>query len=202
MSLIIPDGFGQVIHSLTLSGDPEPMAVTFGVESAGADAANASTIAQGLHNAFFDAFDALLPTVYSLLQTEVRFNVGGSADLVVGIHVEPKTFLNSTPPVPQNSAYILQKRTNLSGRRNRGRLYLPGVGEVLVDAAGKMSATAITGVNGDAAGWLNAIKTTVTGITNMVVLHSTGISGAPPPTIVQQLLLDPILGTQRRRLRK
>jgi hypothetical protein len=40
-------------------------------------------------------------------------------------------------------------------------------------------------------------------VENMVILHS-GLQtpGFPPPTLVQQLLCDPIVATQRGRLRK
>jgi hypothetical protein len=80
-------------------------------------------------------------------------------------------------------------------------MYLPGVNDVLVDDKGLMSGTAVNGVNAAADLFLLGIAATV-GVERMVILHTKPIGPVVDvPTPVTTLLLDPILATQRRRLR-
>jgi hypothetical protein len=48
--------------------------------------------------------------------------------------------------------------------------------------------------------WLQQIQG-LTAVADMVILHSTGVSTAPPPTVVTSLVVDPVISTQRKRLR-
>jgi hypothetical protein len=202
MPLIIPDGFGQVIHQLQLVGDPEPMAVTYGVQIDSGGVIDAPGMANSLHDAFWDALGAQLNGSYTLFSTEVKWRGAAAADLSVVVHVEPKLGTATGAALPQNVAGLVKKLTATSGRRNRGRFYLPGLREGEVSDTGQVNSGSVTGINGVLATWLGKFGTLMSQIDAMVILHNTGISGAPAPTAVTQLLLDPVVATQRRRLRK
>lgn len=104
----------------------------------------------------------------------------------------------NVPFLPQNNACLVQKRTGLAGRANRGRMYFPYI----------LSETDVSDVGAIAAGSLATTQTAMTNILtdlngaavnrDMVILHSAGVA-APP--VVTQLLVSPTIATQRRRLR-
>ncbi len=119
----------------------------------------------------------------------------------IGVYVNNIPMTNAGSFLPQNCAFLLHKRSGLGGRKNRGRMYLPGVNEALVDDKGLMSTTAINGVNAAAAATLADIIA-IEGVERMVILHTQPLGPVGTvPTPVTTLLLDPVLGTQRRRLR-
>ncbi len=202
MTLIIPEGFGHVTHQLRLAGDPEPMAVTYGVAIDAGGVTNAATLLDELHEAFHAAFTGSLPLSWTLYQTELKWNDDVVADLRIAIHVEPKAMSAAGAALPQNVAGLVHKLSSQAGRRNRGRFFLPGLREGEVSDTGQITTNSITGINAALATWLNKINTLMSQVDGMVILHSTGITGAGPPTLVTQLLIDPVVATQRRRLRK
>jgi hypothetical protein len=202
MTLIIPAGFGQVIHQLRLAGDPEPMAVTYGIAVTATGVSDPAGMANTLHDAFWDALGAQLNGAYTLFSTEVKWRDEPLADLSIVVNVEPKVGTATGAALPQNVAGLVQKRTQSSGRRNRGRFYLPGLREGEVSDTGQISSGSLVGINGVLASWLAKFGATLTNVEDMVILHNLGVSPAAGPTIVTQLLLDPVVATQRRRLRK
>jgi hypothetical protein len=202
MPLIIPAGFGQVLHQLRLAGDPEPMAVTYGVAIDAGGVTNAAALGDELHEAFYAAVKDQLPTTWTLYQTELKWRDVGVADLMVQIHVEPKAMVAAGAALPQNVAGLIHKLSASAGRRNRGRFYLPGLREGEVSDTGLVNSGSVTGINNALATWLAKFGALIGQVDAMVILHSTGISGAPTPTPVTQLLIDAKVATQRRRLRK
>jgi hypothetical protein len=201
MPLDIPVGFAHVIHSMTLTGDAEPMAVTFGIELQPDVPAFPNLLAENLHQQFGQAWATTLGNPYKLAATEIRYPLGDQGGFGLGVFVGDIPMSNAGSFLPQNSAFLVHKRTALGGRRHRGRLYLPGVNEALVDDKGLMSSTALNGVNAAALAWLNGVVS-LEAVVNMVVLHTKPIGPTViAPTPITVLTLDPVLGTQRRRLR-
>ncbi len=201
MALIIPAGHGQVIHQLSLANDPEPMAVTFGVKFDGQAPTNAQTTVEDLHTIFASTLFSIPHSSYRFEQTEMRFVVAELGEPQVVVEVNPIQATGSANPLPQNCAALFHKRSNVTGRRNRGRLYLPGLSEGAVDPAGRLNSGEVTAYGGLANDWLNAVRLTES-IADMVILHSDGISSAPAPTVVSSITVDPVIATQRRRLRR
>jgi hypothetical protein len=106
--------------------------------------------------------------------------------------------------VPQNTAYLIRKRTDAAGRRGRGRIYLPGVREDQVDAVGVVTTAKVGSFNTSFAAWRTALVTAV-GARHYppVILHrSEGAGIEPAPTPVVTLVCDARVATQRRRLRR
>ncbi len=205
----VPGGYGQVIHSFNLSGDQDPMAITYGlsVVTTFPTPTDAQTIAANLHTEFTTRIvTPLMSNAYTCTQTEIQLvqtsgtapQVYVSASAVVG---------GSTSPVaPQNTAFLIQKRTAKSGRRGRGRFYLPGVQETNVDAAGQVLAAHLSTANSAFAGFLTAANNIV-GVDDLVLLHqltppATNPATLPAPDKILSLIMDSRVATQRRRLRK
>ncbi len=201
MTLQIPAGFGQVIHSLLLTGDPEPMAVTYGVQMEGQAPTDAQDTVGDLHAAFASTMLTIPHQVYSLRQTELRYVVAELGPVQVALAVDIVTAGGTGSPLPQNSAVLFHKRSASAGRRNRGRFYLPGMSEGAVDATGRLAAADVTAFNNIAANFLAGVRASGS-VAEMVILHSLGISPTGPPAVVTSLLTDPVIATQRRRLRK
>ncbi len=200
MPLVIPTGHAQVIHSLSLTGDKEPMAVTFGVEIDPAAPQDLSSIATSLHNAFDTEMCKIPHSVYALEATEVR--LGSATGLVgaIGIHVGQVRCRGGGSPLPQNCAILFHKRSGLPGRRARGRMYLPGMSEGATSPTGEIEGASVPAFSAIAEAW-RALVEGDPRVGRMVILHSAGISATPPPTPVVQLVCDPIIATMRRRLR-
>jgi hypothetical protein len=202
-SNVIPDGFAHVLHSLTLAGDPEPMAVTYGVGLESTSGSNQlPQLAQDLHGLFGSNMMPKLVNKYSLTRTMLR---AGQADLAPDFTAEFNGVTVGTGvgnTLPQNCAILVKKATGLAGRRNRGRFYLPGIDESTVNEVGIITAATVTSIQNA----LNTFLTAVNGnlaVTNMVIIHQ-GPGDVPflPPTPVTQLICDPLISTQRTRLRR
>jgi len=102
---------------------------------------------------------------------------------------------HSTSPAPTNIAWLVRKESALGGRKNRGRMYLPGMGEVDVDGVGNISSTSQTAVQ---AGLDALVNDLATANFDPVILHNSVLT----PTAVTFLTVEPLAGTQRQRMRK
>jgi len=203
MSLIIPPGFLHAVYRLKLEGDTEEMVVTCGHEIDTASGANNDDAADDLFGAFSSTFvDDIMPNVYEL--TGVDVYIGNDGPTLVYTSTEAP-FPGNDPAacIPPNTAYLIRKRTDLAGRRGRGRFYLPGVTEERVDNVGNV----LSGTVGSMQTICDAFYSRLTFDAGArfyppVVLHrSEGIGTEPPPTPITRFVVDGKVATQRRRLR-
>ncbi len=99
------------------------------------------------------------------------------------------------PDSPQVAA-LVKKVTAGGGRQQRGRMFLPIVGEANTDSGGMLSTASRNAWQTAVTGWLNDLA-----LRNvpMVLLHN---QVEIVPTPVTALVVDPRVATQRRRLRK
>lgn len=205
MTLVIPQDYAEVVQSLILSGDAEPMAVTYavGIDS-GAPPASASSLAADLRSAFVTAFSAFFNPLFTISQCEVRWqDTAPPAPPQIGVGPGSTIATGSAGTLlPQNSAFLVHKRTSVAGRGGRGRMYFPGVYESQANNIGQVDPAAVSAFNTSLASFLAAVPG-VTGVINMVVLHdSLGAFAGAPPAIITALDCDPVIATQRRRLRR
>lgn len=211
MTVYVPVNHGTVIHSISLLGDPEPMAVTFGIFAVTAsdpliDVAVPALTAE-LHDAFGDIVMPFLSTEATLTQTEVAFVNPSSNIPVLGVDSTPRVGGTSGAMLPQNSALLVHKRSAAPGRIGRGRLYLPScLREAQVDNKGIIAALEVSGLQTPISSWLTRVanNTAPAGVDkDMVILHTvTPANPALTPTVVTSLVVDSLIATQRRRLRK
>lgn len=58
---------------------------------------------------------------------------------------------------PNQCAIVVSKQTGFAGSRNRGRMYLPPPGTSSLTSAGRLSATALTGLSNGITAWKNSL---------------------------------------------
>lgn len=203
MALIIPPGYLQAVYVIRLAGDSEDMVVTCGHELDSASGANADDAANDLFIAFKnELIPAFFNAEYSL--DNVTVYLGQDGPTLVNISDQPAEVGGGSFNVqPPNVAYLIRKRTDLGGRRGRGRFYMPCVSESTVDAVGNVSTTAQTNIQTALDDWMTALTDTIgSRLYPPVVLHrSEGIGTEPPPTPITRFTIDSKVATQRRRLR-
>lgn len=198
MPLLVPPGFSHNVVQFQQAGDAEPMVCTFGTDN--------SDVAGGLEeipNLLFTAWQdtILVSQTNNITLVGVTSYVGQDG----GPPVPYDSDVPSTPgsgtqePLPSNCAMLIRKRTSQSGRRGRGRMYVPGVAEGTVDANGVVATATVNAWQDRLDGFMELL---VLGGQSMVVLHnSEGVSPATAPTPVALLLCENKIATQRQRMR-
>lgn len=185
--LVIPAGFSQVTLDFTLPapGGVKTMSTTFGI----AEEARA-TMLESVAELYSDVVWGVLGT------NEGRMTGGTVRDSLstyeYAMAVDGPGTASLAPP---NVTLLVKKVTSGAGRKNRGRMYPPGlVYEGTYNNAGVMS-------NSDVAEYNAAFADFVAGLEDlaapMVILHNDETA----PTPVGVLAVQPIAATQRRRLR-
>jgi hypothetical protein len=204
MALIIPPGFAQASYVMSLDGDSEPIVVTCGHELDSASGANVDDIADDLFGAFATTVLPEVANVYTLEYVAAYVGQDAADSLVVISGVPAVQGGSAALPLPQNCALLVRKRTDLAGRRGRGRLYLPGLPENQVDGAGNVADAHRAGMQALFDDWYDALTVAVGArYYPPVVLHrSEGAGIEPAPTPITTFVVEGKIATQRRRLRK
>lgn len=102
-----------------------------------------------------------------------------------------------SPSTPQCSV-LLKKLTNRGGRHGRGRMYIPGPQEAWVDGGGFVDPAGMSAYQ-DALEVFLEVFSTASWSDGLVLLHSDAAGGAPNPIV--DWFVEPVVATQRRRLR-
>lgn len=185
----IPVGYAQVTHNFIGGAVPQGAVVTYGIAWPGVTPLTDITIVHGLFTANF------LPLLNNSVTCDKTIIKGGPVSTGPTYeHTDPEEGGQSGEPEPPQVAYLMKKRTALGGRLNRGRFYLPGVQTSHVDLDGSVDGGQLGNLTAAA---LVLLLGLADADMNMVVLHG----GSSTPTVVTQLLADPFVATQRRRLR-
>lgn len=189
---------GQIVYHFNVDGDPEDMLVTLGFDALTTTAGYAD-IPQIAWDAWAAHIHPQLPEAFLL--TSVDAEVGASP----GPGVNRWTYTNGSLPgdvsasmVPQNTAYLIHKRTSAAGRGSQGRMYVPGVAEGNVNNVGVVDSTRRSELQGVFDDLFTDLNTTQ-GVP-LVVNHGPG-SPLGLQTPIQRFIVDTMVGTQRRRLR-
>jgi hypothetical protein len=155
-------------------------------------------------NYFFTSWEQTFLQEQSVDLTLVR------VDVVVGPTPDPLTFSSTEDPTPGfgtggsaivNTAVLVQKRTALGGRRNRGRFYIPAP-----DISGSVSVAGVlpSGELGEWQARADEFELLINGGVDpapegtLALLHATG---SPAATPITNLTVASKVATQRRRLR-
>lgn len=195
MTLLAPD-HAQHTMIYTHTGDPDPYMVTFGTRwTSGTE--TLATLTAAVQAVWItrvmphhDANLVLTRTV------SIGMDTGGTEFTAEDPSTQAGT--GGGTHMPPNVALLVRKTSQLRGRRNRGRMYLPMIlGDGEVDDLGNITA-----------GRVSSLQTAFDNVlldldgrspdSNMVILHS---SAPTTPTTVFTLVVDPLVATQRRRLR-
>lgn len=192
MPTIIPPSFGLVAHSFRISAQQNPsgpMVITYGVNVgvAGGQAVldlccdYMGSVVEGCVADNYEMYFSTLkqgPNETGPTFEDSRVVSGGTT----GVGAVP------------NTAMLVRKVTGLGGRSNRGRLYLPGVSTSVITDTGQIGSTALGDYQEVWDTWLTGLDGE--GITP-VILHSS----SSDPTAITSMRVEPVLATQRRRLR-
>lgn len=201
MPVIIPVDYCQANVIWTLDNDAEPIVNTFGLHCTD-EAVIGSALADAVMLEWGAAWAGPLCSVYTITQVVLYgFNGLGPSEVFTSTE-DPIPMTNAGQALPQNCAGLVRKRTDAAGRRGRGRFYLPGLNEAAVDYVGRIEETYLATLQTNASALLAGLQG-ITGVTDVVILHrSEGAGVEPAPTPVQSFTVEPVIATQRRRLRK
>lgn len=194
MTLVIPPGYAQVAYRFLLANDPEEIITTLGVDT---DVFPGNlTGATALRDKWTETWGAVGRSAsYTFRGVYLRVGQDGGPPVVVQVDSLSVGTGSQVPP-PQNCALLVKKQTASGGRANRGRMYLPPypIGEGDITANGVIADGQVTTLQGVINTWLNEVGA-------YVVLHDSE-SPVTTPTPITSFILDRVIATQRRRLRR
>jgi hypothetical protein len=112
-------------------------------------------------------------------------------------HVDRLTGTGTGTPLTSNTSVLVRKETALGGRHGRGRMFVPGiqVSEIDVDESGLIGTTDLTAIQ---VTWTAFFDAMVASTCLPVLLHADGST----PNAITALRVQPIVATQRRRMRR
>ena len=183
-----PAGFAQVEvnYNMPTAGLKDAM-VTFGIQAASYDV----TLAEALKGIWTDNWLAVLHSHAGVYSVTVRDSASGVFE---SSSAELAGTAGDTISPPQ-VALMVQKRTGVGGRRNRGRMYLPGPREDGYTDEGQLTTAQASELQTAADDWLTDMGNADVGV---VILHADGGT----PTDVTSLVAGTFIATQRRRLKR
>lgn len=201
MAVIIPEGYASVGIQMRRAGDPDPWYVTYGVSNVPAFS-GLEDWAGGILGQWDAIVGGVLPTDTAFTGIQLRVGVDGSDPLSV---FYPANYQGrgGGATLPQNCAVLITKVTGRSGRTGKGRMFWPTILESNVNGLGL--------IDPDYRGTLQTIWNTLYTAhldgsgdfdgAPMFLLHNEGVPFGADPTQIVSLTVDPIISTQRGRLR-
>ena len=189
--MIIPEGYGQFVFSFAGQGLPSGGAVVVGFRNDTPQ--SAIQCADDAKAAWVTRF---MPSISSAVQfTTVLCKLGPAETGESALSTSGAYGSLAVTQTSPATCYLIRKYTGFGGRRGRGRMYIPGPVENDVNVAGDLQSSRVTALTTACAGFLTDMQTAGC---SLVVLHNDGT----PPYGVTELRVDPIIATQRRRLRR
>lgn len=201
---IIPPGYADCSIEWRHSGMSRPAFVTHGVKLESLSNDLVADAVLGGWTEGVTSFLALVATEVTIGPATVRIGQDGGEPLVYTSTIPAGVGTDNVEKLPPNNALLIHKRTARGGRRGRGRMFLPWfMGEGAVSETGSIIPSAVTIVQAA----MNTILPNLTGNSvPMYLLHDSSEVGTAHPTVpglpnaVTQLVVDPLVSTQRRRL--
>jgi hypothetical protein len=195
MSLRIPVGFAEASLQFTFLGSTKLMISSLGIDLTtgfGADQTNTDNIL----NTMKDALEVPLSADWNVAPFKVVYGQDGADVTFFGTGTTDAGDAAGAA-LPPGNAVLVRKVTLLGGRRNQGRMFIPGVREGNTTVAGTLS-------GGEQTAWQTAVSAMQTNLVALaavdaiVLLHNE----APfDPTPIASLIVQSLTATQRRRLR-
>lgn len=193
MALDIPTGFGQHTIRWSLNGSTKQVSSSYGVSFD--EEPNFNDTLDALNTAWSDHMaGGALGADWTMQSGQLEDN-----DTVAELQInEGGSSFDSPPP---NVCVLLKKTSSQRGRSNHGRMYLPAgyIAEANVDNNGIIGPSALTDIQDNVSATFGAVLT-VEHVNGLVIFHTVG-SSSSDPTPIDQILAEPMVATQRRRLR-
>lgn len=198
MPVVIPSGFCQATYFFEAVSLPEGATIVVGHSFPLGTPVN--DVAATLSEAFRTTMLAHADPSMRFVETRVVANDGG-VDLA-GAHASNDpgegASVNLLPP---NNAALVKKITGFVGRHQHGRVYLPSpyLPEGFVSDRGALDVAWHDHLQDSCDDWFSALQT---GSVDMYLLHQSGGNPDDVPTLVNQLRVETLVATQRRRLHR
>lgn len=192
MAVIIPDSHYQVVvhYSDAAVTDGESL-VILGFE------------APALQDAEVAVEFALAYQAADLMQIQPQGVILSQVDVITeNTKIEAPASIDgesSSPRLPPNCALLVEKVTSRRGRRARGRNFWPlAMFESQVSPTGSLDPSGIQELFDDF-----FTELTTRGLAPVILQGDTGVTPplSPPPNVTR-FVVDPVIGTQRRRMRR
>lgn len=197
MPLVIPPDHLQVAIYLRYQDSPRLAAITFGVRELDPTRTPAETLSVATA-LWLAAFEGELHNDVTAINSIGTLEDGGNYFTVSEPLNNPGTGGDFAAP-PPNVAALLRKRTDRPGRGGRGRMYLPWCfDESAVNALGRLDGAVIAALDDAGETWL---ASGAAGLQEVVLLHNIGTPGGTTPTVINAIVPDTQIATQRRRNR-
>lgn len=195
MTVQIPPGYATLAVEHWLLNYPRPAVCVWGLSLDGL-VLDPVAMANQLQGAYVDAFSPGIDSNVTIRAS--RLTIGqDAADPIVATATSSSPGQAVRESVPPSLAVMLDLHTNLGGRRNRGRKYVPWASsDGSVSEQGALEASAISGWNTRAANFITRLETLDA---SPVILHGTGVTSVPAPTPVTSITCNPVIRTQRNR---
>lgn len=187
----IPVGYAQITHTFGGTALPRGAAVVYGVENVNSDPA--VTVASVIDPLWQSNIMVELASTVTLLSTIVK--LGPTEDGEYYVLADSQAGGKAVNACPPNTAILVRKQTAAGGRKNRGRMYVPGTDELKIDFKGQLTAAYVSDLQDAFTDYASALALADL---PLVVLHT---DPADTPTPITALLVDNFAATQRRRLR-
>lgn len=193
--MTIPTGYAQATYNFSGAGMPTGGAITMGFDIAGYGG-TPDLMAPILGDLYETHINPLATNVTQVASVLVKF--GPDATGPSAVASGPWVGNASTSPASPAVSFLIRKNTALGGRAGRGRIYMPGVNEAVIDQAGVIAPLSVTALT-DA--W-EAMKDAWEGLGWFpVLLHQPG-SPLTTPTPITSFAAQGVVATQRRRQRR
>jgi hypothetical protein len=188
----IPPGYAQVTYNFTAASG-RPGAVVIGVEIGEATPQEVADAASGLFSS------TLLNSIPSVVfYSGCRVVIGNDGPPLVAESTNGALPGGNTgQSMVSNTSVLVRKLTEFGGRKFQGRMFLPGPTEGQCDDGAHLTSGGQTGWESSVADFFDEIDNGPE-LTGMVLLHQ----GEELPTPITALVVQNLLATQRRRLRK
>jgi hypothetical protein len=200
----IPLGYADCSLQIRHSALARPSFLTFGVQCSGVAA---DAVAEEVFQAICvesSTFNVIFANEVTLGPVTARVGQDAAEAISVVSSSTPLTGGSAIEKLSANNAVLVHKRTARGGRRGRGRWFIPWFGaDADVSEVGIISVGATPPMNTALAGILTRLAANNV---PMVLLHSESEPGVEHPTTpgtpnaVTSMVVDPLIGTQRRRL--
>lgn len=207
MPLQVPSEMWLVKLRWRLVGDPQEMISTIGVKGSEPGDRPINEVAEAVAKAWSGAFAAgTLTAGWTFVGADAQ--QGAAPDLVaVGSYDNPIAGTNSAGSPSSNCSMLVHKKTLLAGRHNSGRMFVPPgyLSETGITPTGALDTGALAGLQSNMNEFFAALTDTSTTegsppTSFLPVLYHAAAGMAP--TLISSLVVDPLLATIRRRMRR
>jgi hypothetical protein len=189
---MIPTGYCHAQYRYTGAALPYGAAMTMGYNVT-AFSGDVQDLAEVIGDSWGARFAAV--TQIDVLLRELFVKKGPDATGPSSVHTVNINGTQNDPAANPATAALVSKVTASGGRRNRGRLYMPGLWDGAVGTAGTLSSGLVTSIS---TAWNNHLLDLDTAGIFPVILHSDEGS----PTSILSMSVQSKVATQRRRLRR